>query len=176
MEARSEEEFWPLRFEVHSRSRTQSRMGPVIRRFEGWKRRLQGLLVEWGDEPDDAQLNTVLQRLHASEYSHAHGRSLQEHLVGTHNILRAWRQPFAIRAAGLFHSAYSTDVYRRHLLDPSERDQLRAVIGEKAERLVYLFGNVPRHWFFEKIFQSELWSGPLIVPPEILGKENELRL
>jgi aspartate beta-hydroxylase len=42
------------------------------------------------------------------------------------------------------HSVYGTDAYHRQLLPLSRRHELAAVIGERAERLVYLFCVTPR--------------------------------
>jgi len=71
------------------------------------------------------------------------GRSLYEHLAGVSAILHAWRQPEEVHLAGMFHSIYSTEKYRHATLPMSERGRLREVIGEEAERLVYLFAALP---------------------------------
>src|SRR4051812_38453763 len=118
--------------------------------LERWKQTLQSLLVDWGEEPEDGRLDATLQSFGAALYPHAHGRSLYDHLTGTRNILRSWSQPFWIQAAGLFHSIYSSDVYRQRVLDVNQREQLRALVGKRAEHLVYLFSKVPRQRFFER--------------------------
>ena len=98
----------------------------LVGALERWKQALQGLLVDWGEEPEDGQLEGFLQSVGASLYPHAHGRSLYDHLIGTRNILRCWSQPFWIQAAGLFHSVYSSDVYRQQVLDADQREHLPA--------------------------------------------------
>ena len=80
-----------------------------------------------------------LDRSGARQLPHAHGRTLRDHLVGTRGILKRWLQPRWIQNAGAVHSVYSTAVYRRQLLPLSRRDEVRAVVGERAERLAYLF-------------------------------------
>jgi hypothetical protein len=42
--------------------------------------------------------------------------------------------------AGLFHSVYGTALYETRLLTLGKRAYLRAGIGSRAERLVYIFG------------------------------------
>jgi aspartate beta-hydroxylase len=123
-----------------------------LTRAERWKQSLQALLVAWGDEPGDEQLDEVMRTIGAWQYPHAHGRSLAIHLIGTRDILRSWFQPFWIQAAGLFHSIYSNDVYRPKVLDIEQRSWLQSVIGRDAEQLVYLFHCVPRYRFFDAVF------------------------
>src|ERR1700761_9544416 len=77
------------------------------------------------------------------------GRLLYEHLTGVESVLRAWRQPEDLCTAGLFHSIYSTDRFRHITLPISERIQLQTLIGERAERLVYLFSVLERQALFE---------------------------
>jgi hypothetical protein len=78
-----------------------------------------------------------------------HGRaSFLHHLRGTYEILRRWRQPRHVCLAGLVHSAYSTDRFPDGVFDHGERAQVRELIGEPAERLVYLFCSIPRDELF----------------------------
>jgi len=74
-----------------------------------------------------------------------HGtQSLEQHLVGTYDILTAWQQPRPVAYAGLLHSAYSTDVFKHQTFTFKERDRVRELVGERAERLAYLFCIVDR--------------------------------
>jgi len=69
------------------------------------------------------------------------------HLLGTFGMLALWGQPADVRRCGLFHTAYSGDLFRFFLFDASagdERAQLRAVVGSDAEQLTWLFGTVHR--------------------------------
>lgn len=76
----------------------------------------------------------------ADENGHS-GRSLLEHLTGTASILMDWNCSNDIVYAGLCHSIYGTDSYHTVTVDPSKRDEVRALIGEKAESLAWEFGN-----------------------------------
>jgi hypothetical protein len=77
--------------------------------------------------------------------------SLQVHLVGTFELLEYWRQREALCLAGLLHSAYSTDAFRRGVFDIEERAFVRDIIGEEAECLAFLFCSIRRDELIESI-------------------------
>ena len=91
-----------------------------------------------------APLIELLRELGAAEAPHAAGRTLLEHLVETQEIVGRWDQPLWLQHAALAHSVYGTDAYHRELLPLSRRHELVELIGERAERLVYLFCVTPR--------------------------------
>ena len=68
-------------------------------------------------------------------------RSLLEHLTGTASLLMDWGCSNDIVYAGLCHSIYGTDSYHTVTIDPSKRNEIRALIGDKAESLAWEFGN-----------------------------------
>jgi hypothetical protein len=67
------------------------------------------------------------------------GRTLYEHLRGTRDLLSRWGCEEDACLAGLYHSIYGTNAFRRASMDAGNRDQVRRVIGADAEKLVYLF-------------------------------------
>ena len=73
--------------------------------------------------------------------------SLLDHLKGVRDILVSWGASEALAAAGLFHSVYGTESYRQEAVPLSLRPQVRAVIGEEAERLAYVFGAMAKETF-----------------------------
>ena len=77
------------------------------------------------------------------------GRHFLAHLEGTYRLLRGWELPDSVCYAGLFHSMYGTDGFKRNSLTLEDRHEVRALIGEEAERLVYLFCSVRRISMFE---------------------------
>jgi len=87
---------------------------------------------------------------------------LLEHLIGTSRIVEAWGQPRATIDAALFHSVYGTDVYRRRSISPVRRADVRARIGEDAERLVWFFSQIDRG-DLRKRLQEGGGSAPLVV-------------
>ena len=78
---------------------------------------------------------------HTSEHS---GRKLLDHLTGTHKLLKNWGAPKEVCFAGLFHSIYSTSLYKQQSIDFSERAAVQAVIGTQAEHLAWLFCSIER--------------------------------
>lgn len=78
----------------------------------------------------------LLKRLEGVRHS---GREFLEHLKGTHDILRDWGNPEHVCLAGLFHSVYGTQHFHHQSVDFKDRPVIRALIGQPAERLVYLF-------------------------------------
>jgi len=91
----------------------------------------------------------------ADENGHS-GRSLLEHLTGTASILMDWNCSNDIVYAGLCHSIYGTDSYHTVTVDPSKRDEVRALIGEKAEALAWEFGNRKNPRFISFIDNNEI--------------------
>jgi len=77
------------------------------------------------------------------------GRRFLAHLEGTYYLLRRWGLPEPVSYAGLFHSMYGTDGFKRNALTLDDRHEVRALIGEEAERLVYLFCSIRRISMFE---------------------------
>jgi hypothetical protein len=60
------------------------------------------------------------------------------HLIGVYRDLKEWGCPEYVTLAGLFHSIYGTEVFQRFSLPLEKRDEIRALIGEEAERLAYI--------------------------------------
>lgn len=79
-----------------------------------------------------------LSSIDAESYPHS-GRTLLAHLVGTFDLLRSWESPDYVCVAGMFHSVYGTNSFERSIMALDNRIKLRALIGARAERLVYLF-------------------------------------
>ena len=95
---------------------------PTGRASAPWSPRLIDALCAWGTD----------------ETSHS-GRALLDHLVGTADRLRAWRNPEPVCLAGLFHSVYGTQSFTIQSVPMERRDQIVALIGEEAEALAWLF-------------------------------------
>ena len=82
--------------------------------------------------------STPARRAHAGNIRHG-GRSLYEHLIGTHELLREWGASEQVRLAGLFHSIYGTRHFRKSAWPLVDRMTIRNLIGDEAEFLAYLF-------------------------------------
>jgi hypothetical protein len=64
------------------------------------------------------------------------------HLIGTFNILKKWKQSEDLCIAGMFHSIYGNKYFNPNL--NVTREEIKNLIGEKAENLVYKFVNCER--------------------------------
>ncbi|GGL21574.1 DUF6817 domain-containing protein [Caulobacter rhizosphaerae] len=87
-----------------------------------------------------------LARFGADGVGHS-GRALLDHLTATASMLQAWGEDEAVCDAGLFHSVYGTESFKRAILSVDRRAEVAAVIGQRAERLAYLFGAMTKRSF-----------------------------
>ena len=71
------------------------------------------------------------------------GRGLLSHLLGTAELLMKWKCSPDVVIAGLCHSIYGTESYRPITIDHSRRDEVRELIGDRAEMLSWEFGMRP---------------------------------
>jgi hypothetical protein len=76
------------------------------------------------------------------------GGTLLAHLDRVHALLAQWGARPALRRAGLCHAFYGTDGFAAALGDPSRRDELAAIAGDEAERLVYLYASCDRRFSY----------------------------
>jgi SM-20-related protein len=105
-------------------------------------------------------LDEFLTRAGAKATKHS-GGSLFDHLKGTHDLLRNWGNPEHVCNAGLFHSIYGTQHFRKQSVPFTERPTVRALIGAAAEYLTYLFCVIDRPKVFldgEAMFQRHLFD------------------
>jgi hypothetical protein len=78
-------------------------------------------------------------------------RSLLDHLLGTRKLLVKWEARPALCDAGLFHSVYSTEHYELKAIPLSMRDEVRQLIGDEAESLVWLFAMMRRETLYQNV-------------------------
>jgi len=78
-------------------------------------------------------------RRHTESIKHL-DKTLFEHLWGTYSILKERAKPEYLCLAGLFHSVYETEYFK--LDAPYSRTEVKELIGEQAENLVYEFCNI----------------------------------
>jgi hypothetical protein len=76
-------------------------------------------------------------------------KSFFDHLVGVYNLLKKVDAPSYVCYAGLFHSIYGNDIFKKQI--ETDRSVIKNLIGPKAENLVYMFSNIPR----EKILKNK---------------------
>ena len=89
----------------------------------------------------------LLHALSTDESSHS-GRTLLDHLKGTHDLLERWENPKEVCLGGLFHSIYGTQYYKVQSAGFGDRKRIADVIGSTAEKLAFLFCTTDRVGFF----------------------------
>jgi hypothetical protein len=66
------------------------------------------------------------------------GKTYLGHLLAVHRLMLEKGCEFDACRAGMFHSIYGTEEFQRYQLSLERRVEVRALIGERAERLAYL--------------------------------------
>lgn len=82
-------------------------------------------------------------------------RAFLDHLIGTARLLETWGADDDVCRAGLFHSIYGTESFEEPLLSFDERARVIEQIGERAERLAYVFCRFEPHSLFRAIQGGE---------------------
>jgi SM-20-related protein len=79
------------------------------------------------------------------------GTTLLDHLEGVHRKLEQWGCRADLCHAGLFHSVYGTEHFRRQTIPISARPRVAAVIGDAAEDLAFRFCTLDTRAFVNSI-------------------------
>ena len=135
----------------------QSTCGPLYEQV----RHVEAGSGEFSAVTSDARIPHIIRaisRAHAMEHS---GRSFLEHLLGTWRILTRWKMPAAVCRAGLLHSAYSTVYYPYGLYSLRQRGQVRALIGQRAEALVFHFCSMKRDEIWPMMYRRQQTLTPM---------------
>lgn len=82
------------------------------------------------------------------------GKSLWSHLSGVQHILQAAGCAPYLCTAGLFHSIYGTQSFKKVIINASQRSEVQALIGQQAEHLVWAFSHLARPALFEASLQT----------------------
>jgi hypothetical protein len=106
----------------------------------------------------------------AEQVGHTHKNYLA-HLIGVFRDMEAAGCPEDLCRAGMFHSIYGTERFQRFALPLERRSEVRALIGERAERLAYVNCAMDRATFDRAIEQPE---GPYRLLDRITGEGIEL--
>jgi pimeloyl-ACP methyl ester carboxylesterase len=127
-----------------------------------------------------AALHALLLERRAERVAHP-GGSLLRHLIRTARRLERWGASEDLIAAGLYHAAYGTHGFAAPLFDLSQRESLRAALGERAEAVVYAYCALDRDHGCQGAEWRDRFSGEYWTPSERmrrdvaeLGAANEL--
>ena len=86
-------------------------------------------------DPDYRLMIEFLRSLDIENMQHSGAKGYLAHLLGVYNDLQRWGCESDVCRAGLFHSIYGTELFRRFTLPLERRAEIRALIGERAEWL-----------------------------------------
>ena len=100
------------------------------------------------------------------EVKHTEG-SFLGHLVSVYRNLEKWDCDEELCRAGMFHSIYGTEKFRKFSLPLERRDEVKRLIGERAERLAYCNCVMDRASFDRAALQE---GGPY----EFVDRDNNL--
>jgi len=102
------------------------------------------------------EMTDYFQRVGASDIGHT-DKSYLAHGISVRNDLIAWGCDEDVAVAGLFHSIYGTERFQGFVLPLEHRDEVRDLIGERAEWLAWLNCAMDRRHFDQQALQD---AGP----------------
>jgi hypothetical protein len=115
-------------------------------------------------------LTDFLHRLDAEKVPHTKTTYLA-HVVGVYRDMQSGGCTEEVCRAGMFHSIYGTERFQRFALPLARRADVRALIGERAERLAYLNCAMDRPSFDTALRRSE---APYRLLDRLSGEQVEL--
>ena len=83
------------------------------------------------------EFSEFFKQLGAADIGHSNNTYLA-HAVGVYRDLKSWGCTEEVCDAGMFHSVYGTELFQKFTLPLERRGEVRALIGERAERLAYI--------------------------------------
>jgi hypothetical protein len=98
-------------------------------------------------------------------------KSFLAHLVAVHRLMEREGCTEEVCRAGMFHSIYGTEKFQGFKLPLERRTEIRALIGERAERLAYLNCSMDRASFDRAAEQT---TEPYRIRDRISGEEVTL--
>jgi hypothetical protein len=98
-------------------------------------------------------------------------KSYLAHLIGVYRFLQERGCSEEVCRGGMFHSIYGTELFQGFKLPLEKRGDVRALIGERAERLAYLNCAMDRTAFDRALDRKQ---GPYRILDRLTGQEVEL--
>jgi hypothetical protein len=121
-------------------------------------------------DKDWKRLTDFLVDLGTEQVGHTNKNYLA-HLIGVYRYMEERGCSEELCRAGMFHSIYGTELFQRFALPLERRPEVRALIGERGERLAYLNCAMDRATFDRAAEQN---TGPYRFGDRITGEEVEL--
>jgi hypothetical protein len=121
-------------------------------------------------DPNYRPMIDFLRSLGTEDVPHSGEKGFLAHLLAVSRDLEAWGCNRDLCRAGLFHSIYGTELFRRWSLPLERRPDVAALIGERAEWLAYVNCMMDRS-SFEALLESD---GPYCIRNRETGEAIEL--
>src|SRR6516225_6659441 len=99
------------------------------------------------------QMTDFLLGLGTEQVSHTN-KTYLAHVIGVYRYMQARGCTEELCRTGMFHSIYGTELFQRFALPLERRAEVRALIGERAERLAYLNCAMDRASFDRAVDQT----------------------
>ena len=116
------------------------------------------------------KMTSFIREIGADSVGHTEKKYLA-HAVAVYNDLRRWGGDEDWCRAAMFHSIYGTELFQGFTLPLDRRDEVRDLIGERAEKYAYWNCAMQRDEFDRSVFQSE---GPYFLQDRFTGEKIEL--
>ena len=88
-------------------------------------------------DKDYKRLTDFLMEMGVKDVPHT-DKSYLAHLIAVYRLLESQGYEQDVCRAGMFHSIYGTEKFQGFTLPLGRRDEVRDLIGDRAERLAYL--------------------------------------
>jgi len=119
---------------------------------------------------DFKRLTDFLVGVGAEKIDHT-SKSYLAHLISVHRLMESQGCTEELCRAGMFHSIYGTERFQGFKLPLERRDEVRALIGERAERLAYLNCAMDRATLDSAV---EKGAEPFVIRDRISGEQVQL--
>lgn len=120
------------------------------------------------------EMTDFFQAVGANDVSHTK-KSYLAHAIGVYNDLKKWNTSEELARGGMFHSIYGTERFQRFKLDLDQRDDVRVLIGQRAEWLAWLNCAMTRDQYdavIEALIEDK--AAPLYLMDRFSGERVEL--
>lgn len=121
-------------------------------------------------DPDYRKMVAFLDTLGIDDVPHSGEKGFFAHLIGVYKDLESWGAERDVCRAGLFHSIYGTEMFRRWALPLERRQEVKSLIGERAEWIAYVNCLMDRSTF-DSLLESD---GPYRIRNRETGETMEM--
>lgn len=121
-------------------------------------------------DPEYRRMMDFLVALGTDSVPHSGDKGFLAHLIGVYRDLEGWGCDRDVCRAGLFHSIYGTQLFQRFSLPLERRDEVKQLIGDRAERLAFVNCVMDRSSFD----RLALTTGPYRITNRLTGETIEL--